>query len=234
MIHQIVNNKRKKVSLTTFINPFSYLKLRQSDIHLNNFNIKIDGFFLVSILNFFGFKFNRESFDMTSLAPIIFEKIIREKKTVFFVGTEPNLIKLSVDNIKSSYPNLNISGFHHGFFTNEEKDMIFNNIISSRVDYVICGMGTPLQEKFLIDLKENGWSGIGFTCGGFLHQTSNNIIYYPNWIDRFSLRAFYRMYDEPKLIKRYFLIYPLAILLFLYDLFKFRFSRFVNFTKYKK
>ena len=59
MIHQIVNNKRKKVSLTTFINPFSYLKLRQSDIHLNNFNIKIDGFFLVSILNFFGFKFNR-------------------------------------------------------------------------------------------------------------------------------------------------------------------------------
>ena len=95
-------------------------------------------------------------------------------------------------------------------------------------------MGTPLQEKFLIDLKKNGWSGIGFTCGGFLHQTSNNIIYYPNWIDKFSLRAFYRMYDEPKLIKRYFLIYPLAILLFLYDLFKFRFSRFVNFTKYKR
>ena len=41
--------------------------------------------FLVSILNFFGFKFNRESFDMTSLAPIIFEKIIKEKKTVFLL-----------------------------------------------------------------------------------------------------------------------------------------------------
>ena len=234
MIHQIINKKSEEASLTTFVNPFSYLKLRQSDIDLNNFNIKIDGFFLVSILRFFGFEFNRESFDMTSLAPIIFEKIIKEQKTVFFVGTEPNLIKLGIKNIKVSYPELNIFGFHHGFFTKKEKDMIFNNIINSKVDYVICGMGTPLQENFLIDLKKNGWSGIGFTCGGFLHQTSNNIKYYPNWIDRFSLRAFYRMYDEPKLIKRYFLIYPLAVLLFLYDLFKFRFSRFANFTKNKK
>ena len=54
MIHQIVNNKKKKVSLTTFINPFSYLKLRQSEIDLNNFNIKIDGFFSINF-KFFWF-----------------------------------------------------------------------------------------------------------------------------------------------------------------------------------
>ena len=58
---------------------------------------------------------------MTSLAPIIFEKIIREKKTVFFVGTEPNLIKLSVDNIKKFVPSLKYLRFSSWFFYKEEK-----------------------------------------------------------------------------------------------------------------
>ena len=39
--------------------------------------------------------------------------------------------------------------------------------------------------------------GVGFTCGGFIHQTANNEIeYYPLWIDRMNLRFVYRMYKE--------------------------------------
>ena len=46
--------------------------------------------------------------------------------------------------------------------------------------------------------------GIGFTCGGFIHQTANNEIeYYPLWIDRMNLRFVYRMYKEKHTRKRY-------------------------------
>ena len=85
-------------------------------------------------------------------------------------------------------------------------------------------MGTPLQEQFLLSLQASGWSGKGYTCGGFLHQTASQINYYPYWINRLGLRAFYRMYDEPKLVKRYFIDYPKAIVIIFYDLIKYRLS----------
>ena len=86
-------------------------------------------------------------------------------------------------------------------------------------------MGTPLQEQFLIDLQKSGWVGKGYTCGGFLHQTANGIQYYPKWINRLGLRAFYRMYDEPQLIKRYFIDYPQAICIIVFDIIKYKFFR---------
>ena len=54
-----------------------------------------------------------------------------------------------------------------------------------------------MQEQFLIKVKRIGYQGIGFTCGGFIHQTSKNEIdYYPAWIDKINLRFIYRMYKE--------------------------------------
>ena len=111
----------------------------------------------------------------------------------------------------------------HGYFSqDDDRSVVIKKIFQLDPDYVICGMGTPLQEYFLLDLKKEGWKGEGFTCGGFFHQTANRIIYYPEWINRFGLRSFYRMYDEPKLIKRYFIDYPKAVVFILYDLVRFR------------
>ena len=174
------------------------------------------------LLTLFGIRVKRESFDMTSLAPVLFNKAIQQNKSIYFIGTEPDIIADTIKNIKNTYPKLNICGFRHGYFSQDERDIVIKKIFQLAPDYVICGMGTPLQEYFLLDLKKEGWSGEGFTCGGFLHQTANRIIYYPEWINRFGLRAFYRMYDEPKLIKRYFIDYPKAVVFILYDLVRFR------------
>lgn len=79
-------------------------------------------------------------------------------------------------------------------------------------------MGTPAQDIFLKELNEIGWDGIAFTCGGFIHQVaSGKLNYYPEIINKLNLRWLYRIYDEPKLFKRFFCYYPLSMLLFLYD-----------------
>ena len=93
---------------------------------------------------------------------------------------------------------------------------MLDHVLKLNPDIVVCGMGTPTQELFLADLVKMGWEGNGFTCGGFFHQTKSEINYYPNFIDRFHLRYFYRLYKEPYLIKRvgsYFLF----LLFFLID-----------------
>ena len=136
---------------------------------------------------------------------------------LFFIGTKPKIIDISIKKIKSKYKNLKIIGYRDGYIDIAERKKILVNIKNLNPDIVICGMGTPLQEQFLLDLKSIGWDGIGFTCGGFLHQTAKKLEYYPKYIDKYNLRWLYRIFDEPKLIKRYTVDYIKFVFIFVYD-----------------
>ena len=217
---ELIKNKNNNKMITTFLNPFSYLLARSNKDQLSHFNINIDGGLLVILLNLFGFKYKRKSFDMTSLAPVVFNDAIKNNKSLYFIGSKPKVIDLAIKNIQDQFPKLNICGYRDGYINDNEIVVVLDVINSLQADYVICGMGTPLQEQFLIDLKNSGWTGKGYTCGGFLHQSAAGIRYYPNWVNTLGLRAFFRMYDEPKLIRRYFIDYPHAIIIILFDLFK--------------
>ena len=217
---ELIKNKNNNKMITTFLNPFSYLLARSNKDQLSHFNINIDGGLLVILLNLFGFKYKRKSFDMTSLAPVVFNDAIKNNKSLYFIGSKPKVIDLAIKNIQDQFPKLNICGYRDGYINDNEMVVVLDIINSLKADYVICGMGTPLQEQFLIDLKNSGWTGKGYTCGGFLHQTAAGIRYYPNWVNTLGLRAFFRMYDEPKLIRRYFIDYPHAIIIIIFDLFK--------------
>ena len=77
-------------------------------------------------------------------------------------------------------------------------------IVSLHPDILIIGMGIIKQEQFLSKVRDAGYQGIGFTCGGFIHQTAQDKAgYYPNWVDKYGLRFIYRMYKEPHTRKRY-------------------------------
>ncbi|WP_298532308.1 WecB/TagA/CpsF family glycosyltransferase [uncultured Algibacter sp.] len=220
----LLKNKQKgeeivENSLTTFINPFSYLFLRKDLELYRQFDyLLIDGIALIYLLRLIGVKTSRCSFDMTSLAPIVFESAIAGKNSVYFIGSSRESINSFIEVIKSCFKGINIIGFRNGFFSDElEKEKSLNNIVRLNPEIIIVGMGTPLQEQFLIDLKNKGWSGMGYTCGGFIHQTAKGTRYYPNFYNRYNLRWLYRIIDEPKLIKRYLINYPKSVMLFFLD-----------------
>ena len=117
-----------------------------------------------------------------------------------------------------TYHNIKIVGFRNGYFTSEvERNQEIDHILNINPGFVIIGMGSPIQEKFIIDLKNAGYEGIAFTCGGFLHQTSSSIKYYPDWINRFNLRAFYRLFHERGMFKRLYNVLIEFPILFTYD-----------------
>lgn len=208
----------------TFVNPYSYNILRkQPDI---DFKVLADGSAFVVFCNvFLGMNLKRMSFDMTSLAPIVFEDALNNSKSIYFVGSKQQEIDGAIHEIKKLHPTLCIPRYRNGYFSTDERDQELDLLVDEAPDIVIVGMGTPLQEQFLIDLRNRGWKGTGFTCGGFLHQTASGIQYYPKWVDKLNLRWMYRIYDEPKLFKRYTIDYGKFVFLFLYDVIRYRLAK---------
>lgn len=207
----------------TFINPYSYLLLRKYKALKEIDCIGVDGISLKAIFNLFlKNKIIRKSFDTTSLASLVYKSCIENKKTIYFIGSTEENIENFVITIRKQNPNLNIIGFRSGFFNSEEDRICsIKKIIQLSPNYVIIGMGTLIQEDYMLSLKTEGYKGVSFTCGGYFHQTTNNIEYYPKFFNKFNLRWLYRVIDEPYLFKRYLFKYPQSFFLLSNDFFEF-------------
>lgn len=197
----------EKGKIYTFLNPVSYLSAIDNKELFSKFDgIFADGSLLVSAIKLvYGTSVTRRSFDMTSIAPELLEYAENSGKTVYIVASKQEQVERAVEIFRERYPKLNIAGFRNGYFSSEsEMDIEARKIAELNPDFVIVGMGILMQERFLLKVKDAGFKGIGFTCGGFIHQTAKNEIdYYPDWVDRTNLRFVYRMYKEPHTRKRY-------------------------------
>lgn len=191
----------------TFLNPVSYLDaLKHKDLFSAFDGIYADGGLLVKAIKItYGVIVKRRSFDMTSLAPIVFSYAAKTGRSVAIVATKQEMVEKAVVNLKNSFKGLNIVYYRNGYFkSEEEKDDEAKKIVSIHPGILIVGMGIVLQEQFLLKVKNAGYKGLGFTCGGFIHQTAQDKAdYYPDWVDKYGLRFFYRMYKEPHTRSRY-------------------------------
>ena len=194
-------------SIYTFLNPVSYLDaVKYKELFLQFDGIFADGALLVvPIKLLYGKSVTRRSFDMTSLAPLLLEYAQKGNKTIYIVASKQKQVEKAVEVFCGRYPGLQIVGYRNGYFNSEEdQEKEAKHIVEVNPDFLIVGMGALFQEKFLLRVKDSGFKGIGFTCGGFIHQTSQDQIdYYPTWINRMNLRFLYRMYKEPHTRKRY-------------------------------
>lgn len=197
----------KKNRVYTFLNPVSYLTALDNPKLFNLFDgIFADGSILVAAIKIlYGKTVIRRSFDMTSLAPELLKYAEENKKTIYIVASKQEQVEKAISIFKERYPHLRFSGYRNGYFSSEnEMDTEAAHITEINPDFLIIGMGVLMQEKFLLKVKSKGFQGIGFTCGGFIHQTSKNEIeYYPTWADKLNLRFIYRMYKEKHTRKRY-------------------------------
>lgn len=203
-VDQIFENKGK---VYTYLNPVSYLTaLENKKLFSQMDGIFADGGLLVKAIKLVYCKqVTRRSFDMTSMAPELFAYAAEHGKTIYIVASKQEQVEKAVEIFRERYPNVKFAGHRNGYFANEnEMEQEAKHIAELNPDFLIVGMGALMQEKFLLKVKHAGYQGIGFTCGGFIHQTSRNEIdYYPSWVDKTNLRFAYRMWKEPHTRKRY-------------------------------
>ncbi len=206
----------------TCVNPFSYhLVRRYEELYESMDGLFVDGMTMCWLIRLlWGKRIPRRSFDMSGMAVDLFSYLntIGTKRSIYFLGTKQEVLEETIKQFRKNYPDMNIAGFRNGYFIdNDDRKKAIAGIIESDSDFAVIGMGSPLQEQFALDLKNAGYKGIVFTCGGFLHQSANNINYYPKWINKYNLRAFYRLFHEKGLWGRLYNILFEFPILFTWD-----------------
>ena len=203
-LDEIFSDKSK---IYTFLNPVSYLTALDHRELFEQFDgIFGDGSILVAAIRLiYGKMVTRRSFDMTSLAPELLKYAETNGKSVYVVASRQDQVEKAILIFQERYPRLIVAGYRNGYFSSEtEQEVEARHIVNVNPDFLIIGMGALMQEQFLLMVKNTGFKGIGFTCGGFIHQTANDEIdYYPAWINRMNLRFLYRMIKEKHTRKRY-------------------------------
>ena len=144
------------------------------------------------------------------------ERILNECATygykVFLLGGKDGIAEIASKKLQSKYKGLTICGTHHGYFENN-KDVI-NKINSLGADVLFVCLGFPKQEEWIRkNLKLIPSVKLAIGLGGSLDVWSGNIKRAPSSLSNIGLEWLWRIYKDPKRLKRVGYLFNFSILL---------------------
>lgn len=156
--------------------------------------VNIDGTAVYWYLRLKGFKLKGRS-----LCADIFYRILNtaneRKESIYFLGATQETIEKVVANIHVQYPNINIVGYHNGFF--EDEHYIVDDIASNFPDYLFIGMPSPFKERFVFAYKKKLNAGVCFGVGGMFDITAGKAKRAPERVQKTGLEWLYRISQNP-------------------------------------
>lgn len=140
----------------------------------------------------------------------ILEIANREGYSLYLLGGKDGVAKEAGKNIEKNYPNINIVGYHHGYFKGShigekehpEELAIIDEIVKKKPDIIFVGLGFPKQEIWIEENKDRLPSKVIIGNGGTMDILSGNTKRAPEIFQRLGLEWLYRLIKEPSRIKR--------------------------------
>jgi N-acetylglucosaminyldiphosphoundecaprenol N-acetyl-beta-D-mannosaminyltransferase len=138
----------------------------------------------------------------------LLELLIQQDKKVYFVGDEQEIITKFVIRVKSDFPDLNITGFHNGFFdhSGEENSNLVEEINKSATDIIITGMGMPVQEMWAYNNREKLNVSVVFSTGALFRHYLGVDKRGPKIFNNYGGEWLMRLLFQPKKLWRRYLI----------------------------
>lgn len=138
-----------------------------------------------------------------------------EEKRLFLLGSKNGVPQVAMRNINSKVGRKIVIGAHSpsmGFDTNEyESAQILELINKSGANVLIVGVGSAIGEKWIFKYKE-GLPGIRLymSLGATIDFEAGIVSRAPRWVSTLALEWAYRLYQEPKRLRRRYLIEDMA------------------------
>lgn len=138
------------------------------------------------------------------------EECAKNSQSVALVGAKPQIVEKAKENLEKEISGLYITYAHDGYFSNDEK--IINELKIRQPRLVLCALGSPKQEEFIIKAKQVLPNALFVGVGGSFDVWSGVVERAPEIYQKLGLEWLYRTVKEPKRFKRIFPTLPLFVL----------------------
>jgi len=120
----------------------------------------------------------------------------------YFLGARPEVVEACVEHFRALHPNLEVAGYHHGYFDASEEEALVQGIRDTRSDLLFVALGTPQKEVF-----QHRWLpvlGIPFSMGvgGSFDVFAGRTPRSPAWARDRGLEWAWRLAHEPRRLWR--------------------------------
>lgn len=132
----------------------------------------------------------------------LLKKYEKEKKSIYLLGTNQVTLEQCIDNIMKKHPNIDIVGFHNGYFDINNCEDIIKDIKNSNAHALFVAMGCPKQEIFISENMDKLPCKIYMGVGGSFDVLAGKVKRAPKWMINMGLEWLYRVSKEPYRIKR--------------------------------
>lgn len=137
----------------------------------------------------------------------LFERLIGRAEidgySVYLLGAKEDVLEKALERIIEQFPNLHIAGYHHGYFWDNEAEVV-DKIKRSGAQLLFVAITSPKKENFIQRWKEQ--LGVTFVMGvgGTFDVVAGKVNRAPLWMQKYGLEWLYRIIQEPKRMwKRY-------------------------------
>lgn len=123
---------------------------------------------------------------------------------VFLLGARQNVMDRLLVQLETKYPHLNICGNHHGYFGKIEESQLLEEIIDRKPDILFVAMGTPRQEIWIAEHRDELQVPVSIGVGGSFDVLAGMKADTPPWARGHGLEWIYRTIQDPRAyFKRY-------------------------------
>ena len=125
---------------------------------------------------------------------------------VFCLGATADVLEKSIAEMRRRYPKLNVAGYHHGYFTEQDEQGIAEQIKASGADILLVAMTSPKKERFLARWSQEIDVPICHGVGGSFDVLAGKVKRAPESWQKLGLEWLYRVLQEPRRMWRRYLV----------------------------
>ncbi|EUJ32699.1 teichoic acid biosynthesis protein A [Listeria floridensis FSL S10-1187] len=133
----------------------------------------------------------------------ILKQAADKKMKIFFLGAKPEVSKALPVMLSKNYPELEVVGCRHGYFTEEENEAIVAEIQAGEPDFIFVALGSPTQEKWIESHLSAFSKGIFMGVGGSFDILSGTVKRAPKIMIKLRLEWLYRIATNPSRWRRF-------------------------------
>lgn len=110
----------------------------------------------------------------------------RHGHRLYLLGASPGVAERASHVLRERHPDLRLVGSRHGFFSSADEQGLLEEIQSTDPDLLILGMGSPRQEIWLMEHKDELQVPVMWAAGGALGYAAGTVRRPPLWMRRLS------------------------------------------------